>query len=272
MQSVLVDNVAIELLINGHRNELFEKLTRRDPPPFTSACQNMSNSQSDLIDQNKNDPSLYVVKEHYLSEDKKELVFKVINRSVELWYYAFEFDDYICCPAFLAASLKITNYAYLTVTEGTEYYYIFFEKDKKESGDTFSDFLNTGLNLCGKHHFVGSADEPKIFLNFANKDTEYLVTFPKESISDLELKLLYECRDFMDRRTTIPLKESKIAPNYFFMKNLLMDLLWKKYGMIFAKFLLSVPIVRKDSFTFREAAKLYDQIKQAKGKKVHFLN
>ena len=131
MQSVLVDNVAIELLINGHRNELFGKITRRDPPPYTSACQNMLNSQSDQLDQDSNDPSLYVVKEYYLSEDKKELVFKVINRSVELCYYAFafEYNRYICCPAFLAASLKITDYAYLTVTEeGTEYYYIFFEK------------------------------------------------------------------------------------------------------------------------------------------------
>ena len=99
-----------------------------------------------------------------------------------------------------------------------------------------------------------------------------MVDFYKETVSDFDVKLNRECRDFMDRRTTIPFKESKLAPNFFFMKNLVMDLLWKKYGMIFAKFLLSVPVVHKDSFTFREVAKLYDQIKQAKGKKVHFLD
>ena len=119
MFSAIKDRVVIELIIEGNRNEIFEKITRSySQSPFTRDQYLASSSNS------SDDSSFYFIQDSLLSEDRKEIVFEVRMGGDKFYYLAFEFKGFVCCPAFLAKSLRLGGYACLSVRKDREFSYI----------------------------------------------------------------------------------------------------------------------------------------------------
>jgi hypothetical protein len=118
MSLSLDGRVEIELLIEGERRELFNKLANgHEPVPLGEKDPSAWESTTDF----------YVLDVY---GDEKEFVFEVANASMKVRYYAFEYkEDYYCCPAFLADN---THYrSVLTVKTATFcLYYVFLEKSR----------------------------------------------------------------------------------------------------------------------------------------------
>ena len=114
MPFALVDSVELELLIEGERNVLFQKITRMGETPI---------EVKDSIDLNS-----FSVQKIYPSSDGSELVFEVTHHFAKLYYYAFKFKGNLCCPAFLAEFFGLFDYACLKVSNGSVYFYIFLKE------------------------------------------------------------------------------------------------------------------------------------------------
>ena len=116
----LQNSVDIELLIEDSRDELFKKITFQDPS--SRPCRSTSRLDHD------DKPLTFCIQDSYLSADGSERIFKVQCGTFEHFYYAFEFKDYVVCPAFLVSLFNLTDYACLDVSNGSHYYYIFLSR------------------------------------------------------------------------------------------------------------------------------------------------
>ena len=239
MPSVLVDSVAIELLIEGRRREIFRKIVRRVPPrpteriisksPFTpprsklppilsvndAPKQNSSVHVAPKQNKDKSDPriknesSLYSVLESYLSKGESERVFKVRYRASEYYYYAFEFRKHVVCPAFLVGLFDLEDYACLDVINGSDCCYIFFEKSKD---DPPPNMLNGCFDFLGQYYFSAPTDEFKVLhLDSGSMSIESFIS--DKSIGKKLKKELVELAD----NPSDELKISKCNPSYVFV-------------------------------------------------------
>ena len=164
MPSALTDNIKIELLLEGNRSELFQRIVSQVPStpsgsdslcfasipgpvdnPVSSSAEAMLPFQSNIsVEQTpatENVPSTqslhvndkqdvfgfyYFVQDSFLSDNGSERIFKVKYKTCEYYYCAFEFKSYVICPAFLASWFEVTDYGCLDVViNNSHYYYIF---------------------------------------------------------------------------------------------------------------------------------------------------
>ena len=90
-------------------------------------------------------PLTFCIQHSFLSDDGSERIFKVQCGTLKCYYYAFEFNGYIVCPAFLVSLFNLTDYACLDVSNGSHYYYIFLSRKDDDPLpkilDKQSDFL-----------------------------------------------------------------------------------------------------------------------------------
>jgi hypothetical protein len=161
MSCVIENSVDIELFIEGKRDLLFNNITQQSRAHDHLSPEGTNDSKLRMVDQSSRPPVIvadsqisgipipfiYTVYESFWSESESKRVFKVKHLSSEYYYYAFILHDYIVCPAFLADSLKITNYACLNVIYGTNYSYIFVKM--KINNAKRSKALTRVEILCG---------------------------------------------------------------------------------------------------------------------------
>ena len=116
MPLALQYSVEIELLIDDSRDELFKRIIFQDPhiPPGHVPHKLASTSQASLDgcaspDRVDGEPLTFCIQDSYLSSDGSERIFKVQCGTFGHFYYAFEFNDYVVCPAFLVSMFNINR-------------------------------------------------------------------------------------------------------------------------------------------------------------------
>jgi hypothetical protein len=108
-------------------------------------------------------------------------VFKVEYLSSYYLYYAFKLDDYIFCPAILANSLEITNYACLNVEYSTEYLYIFV---KPEIGDLDLNIAGDYLDFRGEYILDLLLKQQKVLnLTFQDAFLQVFINFENPQVN-----------------------------------------------------------------------------------------
>ena len=238
MPFALVDSVELELLIEGERNDLFQKITRMGETPI---------EVKDSIDLTS-----FSVQKIYLSSDGNELVFEVTHQFAKLYYYAFKFKGYLCCPAFLAEFFGLTDYACLKVSNGSVYFYIFL---KEKVDDVWSKMLEGDSGLQGIHHFSAPVDEDKVlFLDSINKDTLFLITAEDFfMLEDIEEFLIY-----VQKPGSNPVQRSLSNPCYGYVREDLKDALNVKYCDLFEGFIRceSTAVVHVNSAIYKKVFEL----------------
>ena len=223
MPFALKNNIDIELLIDGRRNELFQKITSHVPstpfgndpnspesipdldfkhfpssdngkPPFQSnisidqspATENVPSAQSLHFNNNLDDMQdvlgyFYFVQDSFLSDNGSERIFKVKHRSIDYYYYAFKFKDWVVCPAFLVSWFGLTKYACLkVVNDSSRYFYILLNS---KFDNALSHILDKNSPFLGRYYFeVPVPSTKKIFyLSNENKDVKVFIDVSDET-------------------------------------------------------------------------------------------
>src|SRR5258708_25847070 len=157
--------VELELLIEGIREELFEKFNNQNHPDMT-----ISQDQEALT---------YNVEEvNHLGNN--EVVFNVTVCSTSLKYYAFELMDYLCFPAFLSDFFKINEPICLAVENGFKCYYFFQRKSVTVS---LSSIISNAEKLKEDRSFNPQTVGTNLFtLNSGNKKMECFLALSGENI------------------------------------------------------------------------------------------
>jgi hypothetical protein len=267
--------VDIELLIEGRRSLLFRKITQKyvdtnsalsmdssssvvekSDSGSSYGSENVPKASNSSVSVGQDNPFIYTVtgsiwdeSEGVKSEPKR--VFKVKHLSDEYYYYAFTLRSYIVCPAFLARSLNIANYAFLNVIYDTNYPYIFIKED----------IYNPNLNIAGdqfkflgKHEFKLSFEPERVFnLTFENKDTMSFIWYnPGDPTSDEWEKVV---KEFKSSETLYGnTKESELNQGYIYIsKNRFKN--FKKKHKAFVDLVPlydSCPLILEESSSFSE--------------------
>ena len=242
MPVALVDSVALELLIEGERNDLFQKIT--------------SKGVASMEVEGSFDPSLLSVQKVYQSIDGTELVFEVAFHFSKLHFYAFKFKGYLCCPAFLASFFGLTDYACLNVSN--LYFYIFlYEK----VDDPWKIMLEGISGLHRVHHFSAPGDINKVLkLDDNNKDTLFLLT-PKDFFM---MGVTLEFSSYERDPGPNPVQHSFCNPCYGYVKENLKNALNLKYSELFKSFIAnSTAIVHLGSATYRKIMELHGKLQDS---------
>ena len=162
--------VELELLIEGIREELFEKFTNQNHPDMTIGQETYNVEEVNHLGNN-------------------EVVFNVTVCSTNLKYYAFELMDYLCFPAFLADFFGINEPICLAVDNGFKYYYFFKRKSDIVS---LSSIISNAEKLKGDRSFNPQSVGTNLFtLNSGNKKMECFLTLSGENI-DAYKKIKHE--------------------------------------------------------------------------------
>ena len=233
MSLALQNSVDIELLIEGSRNELFEKITSHD---------SFSDRRTSA---NYDEPVTFCIQRSYLSNDGSERIFEVKFDNFEHFYYAFEFKGYVLCPAFLVSMFDLTDYACLDVRNGTHYYYIFLSR---KEDDPLPKILNEQFDsdFLGDFELRIPSDEHKLLLlNSTTKDFKCFIFSPDDEAL---------CKEYhgFGNKPSDTLMESEIVPSYWFATQKLRDLFMAKHTLFPYKFAVSNVRVHEDSKSFAE--------------------
>jgi hypothetical protein len=194
-------------------------------------------------------PFIYTVYESFWSESELKRVFKVKHLSSDYYYYAFMLDDYIVCPAFLAESLGITNYACINVIYGAFYSYIFV---KAEADNPKLDITGDHFDFCGEHVFKLTLKEERVLnLTFENMHLKCFIIFKKFS-SKLALEWSEVTRNLNGINGTH--EKSKLRPKYFYISSLKLREFKKNHVAFLKKNLYFGPhaLIHRDSKSFSE--------------------
>ena len=206
----------------------------------------------------QDDKSLkYNIKNSYLSKDKSERVFIVEYEGTERCYYAFEFKNYIICPAFFISRLKLTEYACLSVTNTARYYYIFLNKSNDDlflTGFADQDFL-------GDCYFKVPAEDHRLLsLGSHNKDMKCFIE-RKLAFKD---ELGEECDEYRQN----PLRELRrcqVYRSYWFVPEKTKKEFQSKYLPLFpSEFdLMFTALVHEESSSYLAIGKMMNRVKPA---------
>ena len=185
--------VDIELLIEGNRDALFQKIAYPDLSsyPISDSSERSSNTVGiPSIQQSylQADESPYDVQDSCLSNDKSERIFKVKHLGFIHYYFAFKFNGYVILPAFLATKFKVSDYACLDISNGFHHYYIFLNG---EIDDPLSVILGESSLFFGGHYSQLPLPliENALTLNPGNKDIEYFIGNYSLLFNDPEFRL-----------------------------------------------------------------------------------
>jgi hypothetical protein len=215
-----LDAVAIELLIEGSRKSIFEKITR----------DGISLRDNKLF--NGNHSQFFVQNISPLEDGGVD--FQVVHDNYDIHYYAFRFKNFIFCPAFLRKFLAISKYSCLVVNNifpNFPYYYI---PIYSQSDDLFSLILSN-TTLKRKHYFFPLHTSNKyLTLDSDNRDIISLVSIQnlKESFS----RFGSEVDEFTKKSVEDPLFESRRERRYLFVRKDIKNNLRSRYGDLFKDF------------------------------------
>ena len=230
MSLVLQNIVDIELLIEDSRDELFEKITSQ-----VSSSDRRPSTNYDVK------ALTFYIQRSYLSKDGSERIFKVKCDNFEHFYYAFEFNGYVACPAFLISMFKLTDYACLDVKNGTHYYYIFLSR---KDNDPFPIILGES-NFHEEFKLEIPSDEHRLLpLNLITKDLKCFIS-PHKKDKDL----FNECERF---GSSDQLMKSDFAPSYWFVPDKLKKLFRAKHPPFNYWFMRNTILIHEDSKSFAE--------------------
>lgn len=253
MPAALVNHAEIELLIEGERNYLFQKLTGKNE------------NTVEEIDRNSSNYSFFNVLNVYPSKhDDSELILEVEHCKHKFYYYIFKFNGYLCCPAFLVKFFKLTDYACLIFRNFNDYYYVFLN----EKEDNPSSILDDTSKLIGDYHFNLPKDDSRDKLHVlkpSNKDRVFI-----KSLDDMKADITPELISFYKIDDGKLFYTSKVDSYYRFPRKALCERLERKYGKLFSRFgryipdedkpkgkgIYVGPIVFGDSDTYSELFKL----------------
>jgi hypothetical protein len=233
MRSHLRDAVEIELVIEGSRNELYEKITvagcSNPGPQFEFSCPE------------------FLVQNIYPKDDK--LVFQVKYGNNYLYYYAFKFKEFIICPAFLGEFFGLGDYSYLVVEKDCKYYYIFLDSGYDDYFSLISKYSSDLLHLF---HLILPKDQRKtLTLNSKNKDIRSLID--ESNLSIFPFRFAMGAGAFSSGYHSSTLGTSSINPEYMFVSRNDIDKLVGKYGKLFSNFnLIDLAIIHRDSATAKK--------------------
>ena len=166
-------------------------------------------------------PPSYFVLESYLSAGGSERVFEVKYDDSEHFYYAFEFNEYVACPAFLASLFNLTNYACLDVSSnGSHYHYIFLSR---EDDDQLPIILEGESKFVGKFELKVPSADRILPLNPKTKDMKCFIM----SLGGGQ-KLRAEGL-VISSQLTDKLLKSEAVPSYWFVPTGIMNLFTKNH-------------------------------------------
>ena len=231
--------VELELLIEGIREELFEKFTNQNHPDMT-------------IGQDQEAFTYNVEEVNHLGNN--DVVFNVTVCSTNLKYYAFELMDYLCFPAFLADFFEINEPICLAVDNGFIYYYLFQRKSKIVS---LSSIISNAEKLKGDHSFNPQTVGTNLFtLNSGNKKMECFLAISAKNISTFQ--------DINDEFFSFPSHSQKqindcgFMPGYSFVPRAVKEVFKEIYGSLFRKTfdLGFYSVVHKKSESYEEFMKI----------------
>jgi hypothetical protein len=269
--AALEDSIQIELLLEGNRSQIFLKLTRNNPPGPPGqpgkrrSKRSRSSTTSDATEHLQNRPDLvHFVVDSKLTDDNSEREFSVKYGDTNQFYYAFEFKDYIICPAFLASDLKIYKYSCLAVSNGLDQYYLYLLLKKND------EILSLIFSNCflGPHSFtVPSRKYSLLILNSQNCQKNCFIDY----------KIFYETKgsksEFNTCRQQVPnsMWGSTIFPSYLFVPQREKFIFISRYKHIFPDEcdLLATILVHADSQSFRKIDKNCDDNRQKDFKVEH---
>ena len=183
MPVALQTSLDIELLIEDSRGELFKKITSQAPyvPPGHVSHKLALNSQASssrrtLAAHDK--PITFCIQDSFLSADGKERLFKVQFGTSECYYCAFEFRDYVVCPAFLVSMFNLSNYACFDVCDKSHYYYIFLSR---KVDDPLPIILSKQSKFLGEFKLKLPYEAHRLlYLNPSNKDLKLFIVSPDD--------------------------------------------------------------------------------------------
>ena len=240
MPLALQNSVDIELLIEGSRNELFEKITSEVSP----SGRRLSSDDKALT---------FCIQHSYLSADRSERIFKVKCDNFEHFYYAFGFKGYVVCPAFLVSMFKLTDYACLDVRNDTHYYYIFLSR---KEDDPLPIILGE-FNFHEEFKLEIPSDKHKLLpLNSITKELICFI-FPKP-LGDEDI--WNECNRF---RSSDQLMNLESAPSYWFAPDKKKELFKAKYPVVNSWIMGSTTLVHEGSKSFAEFQKIKKSITES---------
>ena len=249
MPFALTNSIDIELVIEGNRSELFQKIISQVPStssggdshsPASAPGQvdktssltdesNMSVDQTGVMENGTSAQSLhvddkgvnmqddlgfyYVVQDSYLSDNGSERIFKVKHMTSEFYYCAFKFKDWVVCPAFLASWFELTDYACLDVAiNDSHYYYILLDN---ENDVALSYILDKNSQFLSRYFFRAPVSwAMKVLkLNFKSKDIKIFIDITVET-SERNKAFHAELLNYRPDPSKV-LNRSKVDPSYY---------------------------------------------------------
>jgi hypothetical protein len=227
MHSHLRDAVEIELVIEGSRKDLYEKITTQ---PFLKV-------------NHQNKGCKFFVQKIYPSND--DIVFEVTFNNIYYVYYAFKFREFIICPAFLGEFFGLVDYSCLVVTKTFyRYYYIFLDS-------SYDDYLliisKYSSNIQQFSYSVIPENQTKILtLNSKNKDVLSLIN--ESSLASFPVRFILEVGGCIWDEESGPVHQTDYFPEYKFISRNYFYKFEKKYGSLFSDFdILGTLIIHTDS-------------------------
>ena len=208
-------------------------------------------------------PPSYLVSHSYLLADGSERVFKVKCDDSEHFFHAFEFDDYVVCPAFFASQFNLTDYACLDVSSnGSHYHYIFLsEKD----GDQLPTIFDRESKFVGKFELMVPSVDRILPLNPRTKDLKCFI-MPLGGSQKLRAE-----GSAISSQLTDKLLKSEVIPSYWFVPTGIMNLFTKNHPSHLTYELdLAMHLVHEKSKSYAEfkritepVTKTFDEVKRS---------
>ena len=258
MSLALQNSVDLELLIEESRDELFERITFQDTYVAPSHVPNElpHNLRASSVRRTPaavDETLTFCVLDSFLSDDGSERIFEVQCGNFKCYYYAFEFIDYIACPAFLVSRFNLIDYACLDVSNGSHYYYIFLSRK-----DALPNILGKRSDFRGEFELeIPSEAHRLLTLNPRNKDSNsfILLDWKNKNLCD-------ECERFCSNPSDILMK-SKVASDYWFVPPKLKISFEDKHSLFNSEYLSSTILVHGDSKSFAEFQKFTKPITES---------
>ena len=199
-------------------------------------------------------PPSYLVSHSYLSASER--VFKVKYDDSEHFFYAFEFDDYVVCPAFFASQINLTDFACLDVSSnGSHYHYIFLSR---EDDDQLPIILDRESKFVGKFELKVPSVDRILPLNPITKDLKCFIV-PTAKDKDLSKET-----SAIKPQLTDKLLRSEVIPSYWFVPTGIMDLFARNHpSPLTLMFDIAISLVHEGSKSFVELMGITEPVRKS---------
>ena len=226
-------------------------------PPAQSAQAGPPQSHT-LVDK----PPSYFVLESYLSAGGSERVFKVKCDDIEHYYHAFEFREYVACPAFLASHFNLTDYSCLDVSSNeSHYHYIFLSR---KDNNQLPIILDRESKFLGEFELMLPSVDEILPLNLRTKDLKCFVV-PREEDKDL-----FRETSAIRPQLTDKLFRSDVMTSYLFVPTKIMELFVKNHPSSLTLMFGIATLVHKNSKSYLEFMGITEPVTESLEEDKHF--